>query len=314
MDNTEMHQLLEDKYERLGTNSSIHLKGLLHAKEIDYWSYIQLDTLLSLQNPRTHFEDEEVFIIYHQITELTLKLMINEIKQIVRSKTISQAILISKLLRLNRYTQMLINSFSIMRDGMNYDDYNTFRNTLAPASGFQSAQFRYIEMYCTSLENLITDTSKVSGNSTIEELMELQYWKSAGINPKTGEKTLTLKQFETKYQDDFIQFAKKQRANTINDRFNNIENPSKELVKQMRAFDFLYNIKWPIIHLQTASHYLDSKGKKKQATGGSDWKKYLHPKYQRRVFFPSVWTKDELTNWADACFFREDEIVKIQVN
>ena len=74
--NTKLYQSLKDKYTRLGENSSIYLKGFLHAKEIDYWSYIQLDTLLSLQNPKTHFEDEEVFIIYHQLTELMLKLIL----------------------------------------------------------------------------------------------------------------------------------------------------------------------------------------------------------------------------------------------
>ncbi|MFN7099300.1 MAG: tryptophan 2,3-dioxygenase, partial [Flavobacterium sp.] len=34
-----------------------------------------------------------------------------------------------------------------------------------------------------------------------------------------------------------------------------------------------------------------------EATGGSDWKKYMHPKYQRRIFFPELWTDDELANW-----------------
>ena len=38
-------------------------------------------------------------------------------------------------------------------------------------------------------------------------------------------------------------------------------------------------------HYNTASHYLESGKKKEEATGGSDWKKYMHPKYQRRVFF-----------------------------
>lgn len=62
--------------------------------------------------------------------------------------------------RLNRYTTMLINSFDVMKDGMDYDDYNTFRTTLAPASGFQSAQFRLIEIYCTRIKNLINQEGK----------------------------------------------------------------------------------------------------------------------------------------------------------
>ena len=33
--------------------------------------------------------------------------------------------------------------------------------------------------------------------------------------------------------------------------------------------------------------------------GGSDWKKYMHPKYQRRVFFPELWTNKELKDWGE---------------
>ncbi len=66
----------------------------------------------------------------------------------------------------------------------------------------------------------------------------------------------------------------------------------------MRDLDIEFNIKWPMVHLDAARQYLLSKEKVTEATGGSDWKKYLHPKYQRRVFFPDLWTKEELENWA----------------
>lgn len=309
MNNRQLHQTIEDKYTKLGENPSTYLKGLLHARETDYWSYIQLETLLSLQNPRTYFEDEEVFIIYHQLTELILKLVLNELKKLTVSEVVDEKVFISKLHRINRYTQMLINSFAIMRHGMDYDDYNTFRSALAPASGFQSVQFRYIELHCTSLENLIPHKNRTSAESRIEDLMELQYWKAAGINPKTGEKTLTLRQFEKKYSNKLTQLAKKLRNKTLNDRLECIEAPSQEHINLMRTFDYLYNIKWPTVHLETAAYYLDNKGDKKEATGSSDWKKYLHPKNQRRIFFPSIWSKDELKNWGDPCFF-EDENFK----
>ncbi|MBL4709710.1 MAG: tryptophan 2,3-dioxygenase, partial [Flavobacteriales bacterium] len=34
-----------------------------------------------------------------------------------------------------------------------------------------------------------------------------------------------------------------------------------------------------------------------EATGGSDWQKYMHPKYQKRIFFPDLWSEKELENW-----------------
>ncbi|MEW7279832.1 tryptophan 2,3-dioxygenase family protein [Aquimarina sp. 2201CG1-2-11] len=301
--NSDIYQSIEEKYLKLGSPSRTHLKGLLHAKEVNYWSYIQLETLLSLQNPKTHFEDEEVFIIYHQITELVLKLVLNEIKQITREEQVSASLLTAKLPRIIRYIELLINSFGIMQEGMNYEDYNTFRSALAPASGFQSVQFRCIELYCTSLENLITFKDKISEHHTIEDLMELLYWKAAGYNPKTGKKSLTLQQFEEKYASNLLQLAKERRGHTLNDIFQNLSTPSATLLQQMRAFDYLYNIKWPRVHLATASHYLETNEKSKAATGGSEWKKYLDPKYQRRIFFPTVWSQEELTNWAEPCFF-----------
>lgn len=292
---------INKKYQEIGENPDTYLNGLLQAKPINYWDYIEVETLLSLQRPRTDFKDEEIFILYHQVTELMLKLMVHEIKQILEENSLTEEFLMSKFSRLNRYTGMLINSFDIMKDGMDYDDYNTFRATLAPASGFQSVQFRYIELYCTQLENLINDEGKkrIGDNPTVEDYFEHIYWKDAGMNRKTGKKTLTLKQFEEKYLDSLISLAKKMKGKTIQDRLQDIESPSEELQNKLREFDHLYNVAWPLVHLQTAQHYLDKKGENKAATGGSEWKKYLHPKFQQRKFFPNLWTDNEKTNWGD---------------
>src|SRR6185437_2300444 len=162
----------------------------------------------------------EIFIMYHQVTELVLKLMIHEIKQIVYNDSIEESFLITKIARLNRYTSMMITSFDVMSGGMDYDDYNTFRSTLAPASGFQSAQFRLVEIYCTRIQNLINTEGKkrLSNTPTTEEYFEHIYWKDAGINRKTGEKTLTLRQFEERYLDRFISLAKKVKGKTIEEQ------------------------------------------------------------------------------------------------
>ena len=60
---------LEEKYKDSGQDLSSYLDGLLYQRYLTYWDYIHLDTLLSLQVPRTHFPDEEIFIMYHQITK-----------------------------------------------------------------------------------------------------------------------------------------------------------------------------------------------------------------------------------------------------
>ena len=291
---------IEKKYKRLGENPETYFEGMVHAKPLAYWDYIQVDTLLSLQKPRTDFKDEEIFIMYHQVTELMLKLVLHEVKQIVETGNPGEEFLINKLNRMNRYTGMLITSFDIMKEGMDYDDYNTFRTALAPASGFQSAQFRYLEIYCTRLENLINEKGKerLPERPSLDDYFEHIYWKDAGYNRKTGEKTLTLRQFEEKYQGDFIRLAEKVNGNTIEEKIMKTQS-SAALKAKLREFDKLYNIDWPLVHLETAQHYLDQKGENKAATGGSAWKKYLHPKFQQRKFFPGLWSEEEIESWAD---------------
>jgi len=143
--------------------------------------------------------------------------------------------------------------------------------------------------------------SKVE-NPKIEDYFEHIYWKDAGQNRKTGIKSLTLRQFEEKYLDKFISLAKELEGNTLEDKLikMNATLPiSEDLQKLLREFDTLYNVTFPLVHLNTAKHYLDSKGENKAATGGSEWQKYLHPKFQQRKFFPILWTEEEKEHWAE---------------
>lgn len=299
MDNNELLKALEEKYLDLGENPETYLKGLLQAKPITYWDYIQTDTLLSLQKTRTDFKDEEIFVMYHQVTELTLKMMIHEIKQLSEGENLSEEIWITKLDRLKRYTRMLITSFDIMKDGMSYDDYNIFRATLTPASGFQSAQFRVLEIYSTRIQNLINEQGRerLPENPTLEDYFENLYWKDAGLNRKTGKMGLTLRLFVEKYEADFKALAISVKGKTLEERVAQMENPSEELKEKLQQVDHFYNVAWPLVHLDTAQHYLNRKGENKAATGGSEWKKYLHPKYQQRKFFPDLWSEEEIANW-----------------
>ena len=292
-----LHQIGE-KYQNMGENADTYLTGLLHAKPITYWDYVQVDTLLTLQKPRTDFKDESIFIMYHQVTELVLKMMVHEAKQLVFDD-LTEAVWLDKIERLNRYTSMLITSFDVMKYGMNYDDYNQFRSTLAPASGFQSAQFRYLELLCTRPQNLINEAgqSRLPENPTVADYFEHIYWKDAGHNRETGKKSLTLRQFEDKYLKEFTNLTNEMQGRTIEERAQILFGPESPVHEKLRGFDHLYNVAWPKVHLDTAQHYLNRKGENKAATGGSAWQKYLHPKYQQRKFFPELWTESEIAQW-----------------
>lgn len=297
----ELLQAIKSKYENLGENPETYLEGLLQAKPITYWDYIQVDTLLTLQKTRTDFKDEKIFVMYHQVTELILNMMIHELQQLSDGENLSEDIWINKLERLQRYTRMLITSFDVMKHGMDYDDYNIFRATLTPASGFQSASFRYLELYCTRLPNLINKLGKqrLPENPDMDDYFDNMYWKDAGMNRKTGKMSTTLRLFVEKYEQGFKQLAKEVQGKTLEERVAQMKNPSDKLKQQLKDFDYDYNVAWPIVHLRTAEFYLDSKGEEKAATGGSEWKKYLHPKFQQRKFFPALWSEAEIAAWGE---------------
>jgi tryptophan 2,3-dioxygenase len=206
-------------------------------------------------------------------------------------------------MRVSRYFDMLTTSFGIMEEGMEVDQYMKFRNTLTPASGFQSAQYRLIEFSSTDLINLIDYRfrAKIDRDTPFEHAFEHLYWQAAGKDYKTGEKSFLLQEFERKYKATFLAHMKEYNSINIWQKFKQLpalDQNNPELVKAMRHFDHTVNITWVMQHLNVAIKYIDHSGKGDgEATGGSDWKKYMHPKYQRRIFFPELWTAEELANW-----------------
>ncbi|WP_417557371.1 tryptophan 2,3-dioxygenase family protein [Mesoflavibacter zeaxanthinifaciens] len=293
---------LDKKYSDLDQNLNTHLEGLLHSKPIDYWDYIQTDALLNLQIKRTTLPDEMVFILYHQVNELLFKMILWEIDQVANKKDITASFFETKIMRISRYFDVLTSSFTVMKDGMDIEQYNKFRNTLTPASGFQSAQYRKIEFASTELINLIDNRFRetIDRNTSFEHAFEHLYWQAAGKDYKTGKKSYTLTVFEQKYKDEFIRFAEFYNTHNLWTIFKSLPQDVKEdkdLIKAMRHYDYTVNITWVMAHYNTAKHYLNIGGKTAEATGGSEWVKYMHPKYQRRIFFPDLWSKQELEDW-----------------
>jgi len=284
---------IRKKYEGEGLNPDTFMTGLLWSKPISYWDYINLDALLNLQVPRTIFPDEHVFIMYHQINELIFKMILHEIEQIAENEGIDPAFFKSRIMRIARYFDMLVSSFSIMQHGMDIDQYMRFRNSLAPASGFQSAQYRLIELCSTDIENLIDNRFRkdFSDDWTWEECFSKIYWQAAGVDHKTGQKNYTLEDFESKYLGRFIETAERFQTKNLYAVYESLAEEvqdDEELKQVMRHLDHTVNIKWVMAHYHAAWHYLNSGKEKAEATGGSEWEKYMLPKYQKRIFFPSL--------------------------
>jgi tryptophan 2,3-dioxygenase len=298
----ELLNRVADKFQQIGQNPSTHLEGLVWAKPITYWDYIQTDALLNLQVQRSTLPDEMVFIMYHQINELLFKMILWEIQQVSECEQLTTAYFAEKLSRISRYFDMLSNSFDIMRDGMEVEQYMKFRNTLTPASGFQSAQYRIIEFCSTELINLIDYRFRatIDRNTPYEHAYNHLYWQAAGKNHETGEKTTLIQLFEKRYKAEFIRIMEEYNQKNLWARFCQLpeeDRANPQLVQAMRHYDKTVNISWVMAHYRAAEKYLESKGQPAAATGGSDWKKYMLPKYQRRIFFPELWSKEELEKW-----------------
>jgi tryptophan 2,3-dioxygenase len=295
---------LNEKFAAINQKTETHLEGLLWSKPITYWDYIQTDALLNLQIQRTTLPDEMVFIMYHQVNELLFKMILWEIDQLCHNEAPTTPFFTERLMRISRYFDMLTTSFDIMGDGMEVEQYMKFRNTLTPASGFQSAQYRLIEFASTDLINLIDFRFRatIDRNTPYEHALEHLYWQAAGKDHKTGEKSYLLNAFEKKYQGEFLRWMEEYNTINIWQKFKQLSAESQAdpmLIKAMRHYDYTVNVTWVMGHLNAAKKYIESQDGPQEATGGSDWKKYMHPKYQRRIFFPELWSEEELRTWGE---------------
>jgi len=300
----EILEQIEQKFQAINQKTETHLEGLLWAKPITYWDYIQTDALLNLQTQRTTLPDEMVFIMYHQVNELLFKMILWEIEQLCQTEQPETAYFTEKLMRISRYFDMLTTSFTIMKEGMDVEQYMKFRNTLTPASGFQSAQYRFIEFSSTDLINLIDYRFRatIDRNTPYEHAFEHLYWQAAGKDYQTGEKSFLILEFERKYKKEFLRFMEEYNTTNLWRKFKQLpENDQKNeaLVNAMRHYDYTVNITWVMGHYHAAKKYIESGHGTGEATGGSDWKKYMLPKYQRRIFFPELWTAEELATWGE---------------
>lgn len=295
---------LQEKYAAMGQDMVSYLDGLLYADYLTYWDYIHLDTLLSLQTPKTPFPDEQIFILYHQITELYFKLVLNECEQITEKEAISTDFFTSRLKRMINYFEALTQSFSIMVEGMEKEQFLQFRMSLLPASGFQSGQYRMIEIYATDFINLVAKDQRTAlRNESIKKQFEQIYWQYGATELSTGKQTLTLKQFWKKYAKTFLDLAENVQDKNLWKIYLKLEEKglaNQEIKNLMRAFDVLVNVNWPLVHYKSAVRYLHRQPEEIKATGGTNWQKYLPPRFQKRIFYPELWTEQEQEDWGKA--------------
>lgn len=114
---------------------------------LSYGSYLQLQQLLSAQRPLADppAHDELLFITIHQVYELWFGLLLHELsdarERMLAGESYTPRL---RLARCRVVETVLVEQVDVL-DTMTPQDFLTFRSQLAPASGFQSVQFREVE-------------------------------------------------------------------------------------------------------------------------------------------------------------------------
>ena len=295
---------LREKIESTDQDFETYVNGWQRSRFQNYWDYIQLDTLLTLQRPVTDIADEPIFIIYHQITELYFKLARIEIDAIAAAEVLEVADFAERIHRINRYFGALRGSFGVMEKGMKKEEFLSFRDALAPASGFQSVQYRIIEMGCAPVLHIVAEDKRESvAGLPVAEQMEYIYWKDGAKVTHTGKPAYTATQFMNKYWDDLVYTAETYEHCNIWVRYQELVRDGistaerEELETALRLLDLNVNVNWPLQHYKTAVRYLSGDPDAIAATGGTNWQKYLPPRFQRRIFFPDLWTQEQRAEW-----------------
>jgi len=302
---------LREKYKHTDDELANNLEGLLHYQGLHYWDYIQLDALISLQHPKTDFDDETIFIVYHQITELYFKLIMHELEIFSspqRKEYLEINNWIKRIGRVINYFDKITDSFNIMLPGEKYNpdqffdkiEFSKFRLALMPASGFQTVSIRKIEMMSTSLHHLLVKERRheLKNETNLHTLYENLYWKKGGRihgvydHQNNLKKTRTLENFEKKYDTELLQFAEKYLNRNLWYLFFQHAEEELEQIREdekirvlLRDYDQKVNKVWKGNHLVSIMKQMSTE---EYGTGGTNWREYLPPAKQDISYYPEL--------------------------
>ncbi len=227
----------------------------------DYARYLLIDDLLDLQRPLTPgAHDELLFIVVHQSYELWFKLILHELER-ARDELLAarpQAAT-PRLRRVVSVERLLLSHLDVL-ETMGPDGFLEFRDPLAPASGFQSVQFRSIEWISGLRDSFPSDASPPEGPPLYEA-----FCACAGL---PAEREARLEALAALYRDHEGDPA---RA-TLYDVAELLVDHDERVAL------------WRHHHVLMAAREIGSR----PGTGGSPGVPYLETTLQRR-FFPELW-------------------------
>lgn len=244
-------------------------------EKLSYSSYLKIEELLLLQKPLSKpvAHDELLFIAIHQVYELWFKVIIFELDDMVaqlRSDNFLKGQ--RRLERVNEIFRLLVQQIDIL-ETMTPVDFNRFRSHINPASGFQSRQFRELEML-GGIEA-----------SEFEKFLTLDPEWANAVKARSSHPNLRVAFFEVLKRHGVLEndtpeaVQKALLAIYQEDERESLRNLCEHLLR----FDELVQL-WRFRHVQMVERMIGMK----PGTGGSLGAAYLKTTLRKR-FFPELW-------------------------
>lgn len=249
--------------------------------KLSYGSYLHIDDLIRLQqqlsDPPRH--DELLFIVIHQVFELWFKQLLHELDAISVRLRAGEPLGAQRLFRrCIEIERVLIQQLTVL-ETMTPNDFLTFRDHLMPASGFQSAQFRYLEAVCGA------------GNIRHLSSFEVGSAMRTELERRLNQPTIADSFFEMLRGRGFAVPAGAEdqaRLERVMELVRVYQSPDNNydlylLCEAMVEFDELFTL-WRVHHVQMVERMIGSK----PGTGGSEGVAYLKATLDQK-FFPELW-------------------------
>src|SRR5229473_3966081 len=233
-------------------------------RQLSYGTYLKVSELLELQSRLSREHDELLFIVAHQVYELWFKVVLFELEA-ARDRIDADDIFFARhyLRRVHVIERLLIEQIDVL-ETMSPQDFLAFRSQLAPASGFQSVQFREIEF--------------LSG------LKEPKFLARIEATPDEASR-LRRRLDEPSVDDAFRSVVKRRGAPPLLDIFRDREHHGDlfDLCEALLDHDEAF-AHWRARHVLMVERQIGSK----TGTGGSSGARYLRSTLGKR-FYPELW-------------------------
>lgn len=233
-------------------------------RRLSYGSYLQIPELLALQKGLSTAHDELLFIVVHQAYELWFKVLIHELEA-ARDAIEADDLRAARhfLTRVKVIEALLVEQVGVL-ETMAPQDFLTFRSELAPASGFQSTQFREIEFLSGLKERgFVKALEDEPGAREILERRLNEPSLSEAFHGLLDRRGLTVARL---YHDG------RQHAELL------------ELAEALLDHDEGFRL-WRLRHIEMVERQIGDK----PGTGGSTGVRYLKSTLDKR-FFPELWS------------------------